>query len=657
MNIRNAIKCAAIACFAACGASYAAPEQETAPGDAASEAMHQSAPLEGVQTALTKADAEAWLDGFMPYALKQGDIAGAVVTIVKDGEILASKGYGYADLETRAPVNPSQTMFRIGSVSKLFTWTAVMQLAEQGKIDLDRDVNAYLDFEIPEAHGAPITMRHLMTHTAGFEERAKHLWAKDLDTLLSMEEFLKTASPARIFPPGETPSYSNYGTGLAGYIVQQVAGMDFEDYVEAHIIEPLQMTHSTFRQPAPDHLAGFISKGYMLASDGDPKAFELVSPTAAGSFSASGDDMGRFMIAHLNNDGSILKPETAHMMHTTYDVKTPPLNAMALGFYQENIGGVRIVGHGGDTVLFHSNLSLFIDHNVGLFVSLNSFGAPGAASKLRTELRKEFAYRYFPAQLPTDEPTLDTAAAHGEMVAGIYETTRRSETNFLTAGQYLTPLKLSVTEEGELLLERLGFSIRWREVAPFVWRQVDGDQRLTAEVVDGKVKRIAFETSSPYSNYTPTPWFRSAATIEPFLNASLVILALTFLAWPARAIIRTRYGARFALSGNRAMGYRLVRIGAAATLAYLAIWSFLFIQISGGLTMLTASFDIVLRAAQASVILPAAALAAALWNAALNWTERPSWFAMAWSALLPLAVAACLWHAAAAGYMNLSLNY
>ena len=100
---------------------------------------------------LNKTDVDAWLDGYIPYALARGDIAGAVVVVVKDGQVLTQRGYGFSDVEKRTPVSPETTLFRPGSVSKLFTWTAVMQLVEQGKIDLDKDVNAYLDFKIPRA--------------------------------------------------------------------------------------------------------------------------------------------------------------------------------------------------------------------------------------------------------------------------------------------------------------------------------------------------------------------------------------------------------------------------------------------------------------------------------------------------------------------------
>src|SRR3954469_2174889 len=184
---------------------------------------------------LTAQDVNAWLDGFMSYSLAKDDIAGAVVVVVKDGQILTQKGYGYADVAAHKPVDPAKTLFRPGSVSKLFTWTAVMQLVEQGKLDLDKDVNTYLDFKIPPAFGKPITLRNAMTHTPGFEEVGRNLFSPDTVKVEPFETFLKAWIPGRIYPPGQVPAYSNYATTRAGYIVQRVSGEPFDDYIERHI--------------------------------------------------------------------------------------------------------------------------------------------------------------------------------------------------------------------------------------------------------------------------------------------------------------------------------------------------------------------------------------------------------------------------------------
>jgi len=261
---------------------------------------------------LTGADLGAWLDGMMPLALGRGDIAGAVVVVVKDGQVLVAKGYGAADMKTGKPVDPARTLFRPGSISKLFTWTAVMQLVEQKKLDLDTDVNTYLDFTIPHTFGQPVTLRDLMTHRPGFEEQIKRLFTEDPTRMRSLGEGLKTWVPEQIYPPGDRPAYSNYGATLAGYIVERVSGEKFADYIAHHIFQPRGMTHATVVQPLPRNLAGDMSSGYDKAS-GDPKKFELVWMSPAGALSSTGGDIAKFMIAYLNGVSPILKPETVSM--------------------------------------------------------------------------------------------------------------------------------------------------------------------------------------------------------------------------------------------------------------------------------------------------------------------------------------------------------
>ena len=307
---------------------------------------------------LDAADANAWLDGFVPYALKSGDIAGAVVVVVKDGQVLTERGYGYSDVAAQKPVDPKTTMFRPGSVSKLYTWTAVMQLEEQSKLNLDADINTYLDFKIPPREGKAITLRNLMTHTGGFEETLKHLITSDPKKLYKLGDILKLWVPTRLYAPGEVPAYSNYGAAVAGYIVERVSGEPFASYIDHHIFQPLGMEHATFEQPLPARFQGDIAKGYPQGSQ-PPKPYEMINAAPAGSSAISGDDMAKFMIAHLQDGryGSvqILKPETAKLMHTVQDQPTPPFLGMALGFYRDDKNGHEVIAHGGDTVLFHSD--------------------------------------------------------------------------------------------------------------------------------------------------------------------------------------------------------------------------------------------------------------------------------------------------------------
>ncbi|HEX4860445.1 MAG TPA: serine hydrolase domain-containing protein, partial [Rhizomicrobium sp.] len=294
-----------LAALAASGAVLAA---QPVTGPAPAQPVAAAAPTtldiapptaKGEVHALTAEDLHGFLDGMIPYALHRGDIAGATIAVVKDGHLLFAQGYGYADIKTMRPVVADETLFRPGSVSKLFTWTSVMQLVEQGKLDLDRDVNDYLDFKVPEKFGKPITLRNIMTHTSGFEETLSELFLAKPEQQYPLREYLIRHMPQRIFPPGKVVAYSNYATTMAGYIVQRVSGEPFDAYVEHHIFAPLGMTHSTFSQPLPAKFAGDMAKGYKVAS-APAGPYELVGLAPAGSLAASGGDMARFMIAHLN---------------------------------------------------------------------------------------------------------------------------------------------------------------------------------------------------------------------------------------------------------------------------------------------------------------------------------------------------------------------
>ena len=190
------------------------------------------------------AELESFLDDLLKNEMEEYHIAGAAVSVVKDGELFFTKGYGYANLEKDIPVDPEQTLFRIGSVTKLFTATAVMQLVEQGKLDLDADINTYLDFRIPDTYPQPITIKNLLTHTSGFEDRLADVLVSDAADIVPARGWLVSHMHARVRPPGDSPAYSNYNAMLAGYIVARVSGQPYDEYIQDHILNPLGMAHS-----------------------------------------------------------------------------------------------------------------------------------------------------------------------------------------------------------------------------------------------------------------------------------------------------------------------------------------------------------------------------------------------------------------------------
>jgi CubicO group peptidase (beta-lactamase class C family) len=629
--------------FSSAIAARAAPAE---PGVEANPTPAAAHPLE-------RTDLEPWLDGLMPYAIERGDVAGAVVAVVKNGEVIFAKGYGFADVEKHKPVDAERTMFRPGSISKLFTWTAVMQLVEQGKLDLDHDVNEYLDFKIPPRADGPITLRDIMTHTPGFEEQIKSLIVSDAKQLVPLKVYAEQKTPVRIFKAGSTPAYSNYATALAGYIVERVSGQPFDDYIDTHLFKPLEMSHATFRQPLPAAFEADMSKGYALGSQ-PPKPYEIVIAAPAGSLAASGVDMAHFMIAHLEggeyHGARILGAETLKMMHETPTDMIPPLNRMMLGFYEQNYNGHRIISHGGDTVYMHSYLHLLLDDHVGLFVSVNSQGREGAAGAIRGALFDDFLDRYFPGAPDTRKIDATTAAAHAKLMAGYYESSRRPETSFISIISFASPFKLSVGKDNLLTAPsfkgRNGAPRYFREVAPFVWRDVDSGWRLAAKVVDGKVQRFSLDEISPFTVYEPSRWWRSPGWLLPAVGISFAALLLTTLLWPVAAIVRRRNHLKLELVGRDERGRVVSRVAAVVVTLVSLAWLGMFVTISSRTAMLGPSLDPWLFLMHLVSILGYVGGAIALiWSAAIAWTGRRRWPGKIWTSVLAVSAVAMLWMA------------
>lgn len=497
--------------------------------------------------ALTREGLEPFLDALISSQLQNRNMAGAVVAIVKDNQVLLQKGYGYADFATKRPVLADSTLFRPGSISKLFTAIAVMQLVEQGKLELDRDVNAYLDFQILTKYSEPITLRNLLTHTGGFEETVKNLFVPSAAQMKPLHDYLVAAMPAQIFPPGKVPSYSNYGLCLAGYIVQRVSGETFEAYISEHILKPLRMNDSTFEQPLPTALAPKMSNGYSVATK-PANDFEFVQAAPAGSLSTTAADMTRFMLAILQGgtlEGStILKPATLQTMLSRQFELHPAMNGLGLVFFDYSTNGQRIVGHGGDTLWFHSDMYVFPDAHVGLFISYNSAGVPRPTTA-RSEVGRAFLDRYFPDTRP-EPKAVDPATAKkdGADVSGVYETTRRAESTLLKIATIPGETAVKTDREGVLTVEDAknlrGELKKWREVGPLVYREIDGPG-LIAFRRDASGKVAEMLPQLPVTEFQRVWWYENKRFVYLILGLSLAITTVTVLLWPIAAIIRKRY--------------------------------------------------------------------------------------------------------------------
>jgi CubicO group peptidase (beta-lactamase class C family) len=608
---------------------------------------------------LTAQDLEAFLDGIVPLQLEREDIAGATISVVKDGKLLFSKGYGYADYKKKKPVLPDETLFRPGSVSKLFTWTAVMQLVEQGKLDLDRDVNTYLDFKIPDAYGQPITLKNILTHTPGFEEQIKDLFTVGSESP-NLGGYLKTHIPRRIYPPGTVPAYSNYGAALAGYIVERVSGRSFDEYIEENIFKPLGMAHSTFRQPLSPTFAPAMSNGYQLASD-DPGPFEVVVPFPAGSLSSTAADMARFMLAHLQDgklgDALILKPETAKLMHSRLFALDPAANAMAYGFYEESRNGHRIIGHAGDTQYFHSDLHLVLDAGVGFFVSHNSLGKGQPLP--RTTLWEMFLDRYFPF---TSEAaaTLGSAKEDAKTVSGAYEFSRRSESSFLKVATLLGELNVSPVEDGMIEVDQLiganGKPKRWREVAPMTFLEESGHDKLIFK--PDQSGRMQLILPYPFFIGQRVGLFQNSKILLLVLGVSLLLMLLTLVLWPVGWFVRRHYAHKLELTQLERRLRLAVRIVFVLDLVFAAALTGLVVYASTHIEFLSDRGNTWFHLVQAIGVLGAVGTLVVLYNAIHSWRNRQKriWGKLQ-ATLFLLMCLGFLWFSFAGNLLHFSSNY
>lgn len=501
-----------------------------------------AAPSPPAQGPADPAELEAFIDGLMAGQMKSYRIAGAVFSLVKDGRMMLAKGYGWSDVARQRPVTAEATLFRCASISKLVTWTAVMQLVERGQLDLKADINSYLaDNPVPPTFPEPITLENLMAHSAGFEDLATGLGSIDPGGLLTLDEYLRTYRPKRIYPPGRVTAYSNYSTCLAGAIVAKAAGQPFEDYVEHNIFEPLAMSRSSFRQPLPPALAALVSTGYRYVRGVfQPEGFEYINVGPAGAMSSTAVDMAHFMIAHLQNglfDGRrLLGEETARLMHQRHFANDPRVTGNAHGFWERQLNGLRWISHGGDTLFFHSYLILCPEKNFGFFVSFNTITGAGNA---REDLLQAILDRYYP-QPAAPEPGLNPRFLEwARPLEGTYGPTRTAVSNFEKAQELLLNIRVRATKEGTLLTT-LPFGLgarQWRPIEPLVFREVGGQDVLVfKQDARGRVTR-AFLNSNPLFGLVKRPWFKS-----PTLHGAFVVLAvvlfLSTLFWPLRGLAR-----------------------------------------------------------------------------------------------------------------------
>lgn len=489
---------------------------------------------------------ETLFDDLLARQLKEYAIPGATVAVVQGGRLVFAKGYGYANLERRTPMVADQTLVRVGSVAKLFTWTAVLQLAEQGKLDLNADVNTYLpNFQIPATYPEPITLAHLLTHTAGFEDRQLGITVAHAEDLEPLGRYVADVLPARIFPPGTVTAYSNYGAALAGAIVEHVSGEPFAEYVRQHIFAPLGMRRSTFAQQLPSELAARLAASYdSYDAAYHAMPFEYFQSAPAGGLSATATDMAQFMVAQLQDgqlgDARILQAATAQDMHRQHFTNDPHVNGMTYGFAEMTLNGQRLLVHSGTTndELFRSLLVLLPEHNMGLFVSYT--GAGGGDAKWA--LLQALLDRSFPAgKLSAPVPPADFAQRAGQFT-GSYRSTRMAATTIEKIQALFAPeVRVSASDDGYLVVAGLTQEpTRWAETEPLIFRQVGGQESMAFRANAQGQMAYLFASNLPINGYRKLPWYEALSFHYGLLIASVALFLSALVTWPAGWMLARR---------------------------------------------------------------------------------------------------------------------
>lgn len=484
-------------------------------------------------------------------------VPGAVFVLVDGGEITLARGYGYADLQERSPADPEKTVFRIASISKLFTSAAVMQLHERGRLSLDEDVNLHLDeFRVDDTYPEPIRVAHLLTHTEGFEARITGLYARTFQDLLPLGDYLAINMPRRTLPPGEFLSYGNFATVLAGYLVERASGMPFDQYMKERLFRPLAMHRSGFERPLPPEAVASLAVAYAYEEAGhQPQAVLNKNIVPAGGMYATAEDVARFMAALLGGgqlDGArVLKEETVQQMFERRFGHHPGIPGTTYGFLERFENGRRGLVRDGDG-LGRSRLLLVPEEGVGFFVAYNL-----REDALREELTVRFMDHFFPSE--EEEPPMPDAAAVRQMprFEGDYRPVQFDQSTY-TKIQILFATQNRVTDnsDGTLTIEPLGMgdayggfenATRWLQIEPLLFRRADGKGTVAfGEDSEGRITHM-FSSGGYLGVYEKIPWYQTNRSHLLVLGLLGAVFLSAAAAWPVARAARARGSAPSAL--------------------------------------------------------------------------------------------------------------
>jgi CubicO group peptidase (beta-lactamase class C family) len=490
------------------------------------------------QTLWNPKEVETFSDSFFARAMARWHVPGAAFVLVKNRKVIFTKGYGYANLEKKIPVVPDQTVFRVASVSKVFTATAAMQLVESGKLDLHANVNQYLTrFKVNDPYPQPVTLAELLTHSAGLDASVVGIAAHRLSQVAPLGTFLAAHMPQVVMPPGRIYSYSSFGIALVGYLVQKLSGGPFDSYIEKNILQPLDMRDSNFR--LTPELAAHLATGYEYHRGRYiPQPIDYFNiPLAVGLYSTA-SDMAHFLIAQME-DGQygrarILSEATAQEMHRRQFAEDRRLAGRTFGFYERFVNGRRAIGHGGNIRGFASLLMLVPKERVGFFLVFNR-----DESRFEDDLIHSFFDHFYPAR-NTDEPPLPLhlSAADLQKFAGSYWSNPYSRRTFEKLITLYWQFRITANPDGSLEFyypHHFKPPGRWVPVAPNYFLCSDGQGHAVFETGGrGRVTHLFTDRAS----YEKVPWYGTAAFQVALAKALMLILLSGCVWWPIHALIR-----------------------------------------------------------------------------------------------------------------------
>lgn len=489
-------------------------------------------------------DLEEFTDNFFTENMKTSNFPGAAIVVVKDGKVIFKKGYGYANVDKKISVDPDKTVFRNGSVGKLFTATAIMQLYEKGLIGLNDDVNNYLkSFKVSNKFAKPVTFANIMTHSSGLDSGSEIGGASRIESSkISYEAYMKSHIPVVINEPATITNYSNSGYNLLGYLIEKISGMSYENYIKKNIFDPLDMHNSNVVSKVEN-----MATGYSF----DNSSFNAIQYSGyepslgCGSINSTVSDMGNFIIANLQKgkflNDQILDENTSELMQSQHFTNSSDLPGIGYSFIESFKNNQRIIKHEGAVPGFVTSLLLIPEHNVGFYVATNSL------NHVPFQFEDAFLNHYYPLQNNLKAPATDIKEQVSEYV-GAYRQYHEVSKSWITKCFALFgddyEFKINDNKDGSLTmkgvsLEKVPFSTKLIQVKPLLFQRQDNFQYVGFR--KDKIGHITylFNGSEPETSFEKIKWYEAQDLNLCFLCLCLFIFTFTFLVCFAKFIIRT----------------------------------------------------------------------------------------------------------------------